>query len=71
MGKLYLRVAEEAERRGYNKLKLSKETGLDYQTIQRMWDNQIKRLDFGSLEIIAKTLHVKTRDLIGEGPNDN
>jgi len=66
MGRLYIRLREEAERRGYNKLKLAQASGLDYQTVSRLWDNQIKRLDFITIERLAQTLGVPAMSLLME-----
>lgn len=61
-----LRVREEAEARGMNISTLSIAANIDYQTAQRMWHNQARRIDIETLVKIAAAFKIHAKDLIEE-----
>ena len=60
------RVREIAEPERWNAKKLAEATGLAYGTVYAIWTNRATRVDFKTLEALARVLKVAPGDLIGE-----
>ncbi len=65
-----LRVKEVAESKGYNMSSLSRSSDVSFRTIKRMWKNPQHDVTLSTLYRIAKTLGVRTGDLIEEVPDE-
>jgi transcriptional regulator with XRE-family HTH domain len=63
-----LRVKEIAESKGYNILRLSRESGVHYSTVLQYWHNRLRRVDFEVLQKLARALNVTVKDLIADEP---
>ncbi len=59
------RVREIAEPERWNAKKLAEATGLAYGTVYAIWTNQATRVDFKTLEALARVLKVTPGELIG------
>ena len=58
------RVREIAEPERWNAKKLAEATGLAYGTVYAIWTNQATRVDFKTLEALARVLKVAPGELI-------
>ena len=58
------RVREIAEPERWNAKKLAEATGLAYGTVYAIWTNQATRVDFKTLDALARVLKVRPGDLI-------
>jgi DNA-binding Xre family transcriptional regulator len=58
------RVREIAEPERWNAKKLAEATGLAYGTVYAIWTNQATRVDFKTLEALARVLKVRPGELI-------
>ena len=58
------RVREIAEPERWNAKKLAEATGLAYGTVYAIWTNQATRVDFKTLDALARVLKVEPGDLI-------
>jgi transcriptional regulator with XRE-family HTH domain len=61
-----LRIKEIAESKGYNILRLSRESGVRYSTVIQYWHDRLKRIDVEVLQKLARTLNVTVKDLIAD-----
>ena len=59
-----LKIKEVAESKGYNMSTLSREVDVPFNTVRRAWKNPHYEIKLATLNRIAKTLGVKTADLI-------
>ena len=60
---LRLKVAEVARAQGISQVRLQDASGLSRTTIQRYWQNHVRRITFTSLDAIAQALNVSFTDL--------
>lgn len=66
MKRLKVKVKEVAEEKGYNITTLATAAQLNYITIQRLWYEQVKRIDIETLEKVAAALNISPLDLLSE-----
>ncbi len=66
MRRLRVKVREVAEEKGYNITTLAAAADLNYITIQRLWYEQVKRIDLETLEKVATALNISALDLLYE-----
>ena len=60
-------VREIAEPQRWNAKKLAEATGLAYGTVYAIWTSHATRVDFKTLDALARVLKVTPGDLIGAG----
>ena len=63
-----LKLKEVAMSKGYNMSTLSRASDVPINTVRRAWKNPRYEIKLGTLEKLAKTLGVTTRDLIEDIP---
>jgi len=59
------RVREIAEPERWNAKKLAEASGLAYGTVYAIWTSQATRVDFKTLDALARVLKVEPGELIG------
>ncbi len=59
-----LRVREVAESKGYTMMRLSRETGITFNTIKRLWKNPTVGANVHTLARIAEVLQVDISELV-------
>ncbi|HVB61813.1 MAG TPA: helix-turn-helix transcriptional regulator [Ktedonobacteraceae bacterium] len=65
-----LKIKEIAEAQGYNISSLSRKSDVPFNTVRRAWKNPQYEIRLGALHQIARTLGIKTGDLIEDLPDD-
>ena len=63
-GKIVFKLDEYLKARNYPKLRLSKNSGLDYRTILRYCKNDVQNIKVFILERLCQTLDCKVEDII-------
>lgn len=63
-GKIVFKLDEFQKARNYPKLRLSKNSGLDYRTILRYCKNDVQNIKVFILERLCQTLDCKVEDII-------
>ena len=63
-GKIVFKLDELLKARNYPKLRLSKDSGLDYRTILRYCKNDVQNIKVFILERLCQTLGCKVEDII-------
>jgi hypothetical protein len=64
MAKIFFRLKELMEERGINQSQLCKETGLSYPTINQIYNNGARRIDFGTLEVLVDYFGCDFEDIL-------
>lgn len=67
---LRLRVKEVAEAKGFNQSSLTRESGLGFSTVKRLFRDPYRDTSTGVLEKVARALGVSIHDLIEELPDE-
>ncbi len=62
----YLRLREIREERGLTQVQLFYLSGIPQQTLSRLETGTTRVVDLDMLDLLAKALNVKPKDLIGE-----
>lgn len=63
-GKIVFKLDEYLKAKNYPKLRLSKDSGLDYRTILRYCKNDVQNVKVFILERLCQTLDCKVEDII-------
>ena len=63
-GKIVFKLDELLKARNYPKLRLSKDTGLDYRTVLRYCKNDVQNIKVFILERLCEKLDCKVEDII-------
>ena len=63
-GKIVFKLDELLKAKNYPKLRLSKDSGLDYRTILRYCKNDVQNVKVFILERLCQTLDCKVEDII-------
>lgn len=63
-GKIVVKLGELLQEREYPKLRLSKDSGLDYRTVLRYCQHDVKNIKVFVLEKLCQTLDCEVSDII-------
>lgn len=63
-GKIVFKLGDYLKSRNYPKLRLSKDTGVDYRTILRYCNNKVPNIKVVILEQICRVLDCRVEDIL-------
>lgn len=64
MKRACMKLREVAQRKGYTIKALSEKSGLAYSVVHKYWNDQVMRVDLGTLTTLARVLECRETELI-------